>query len=1120
MKRHPSNRAQWKLSLGLNDELAAAPSLSAKIDALKKYTKMLLSCNVEIVLTTLTFQESTPKLHGISTDPAQPELDTINKNRDFGVSKLRSPAVVDASLVAHDKLLGVMHFDRNEVPFDDKDIELIEGLARQAAILIENELLLEYTKLQDIRLLTVSEISNAIASILDLDLLLNSVTSLVHKYFNFPYVYLFTVQQWHNKIQLRSGAFPNLQNDTSGLICDLDQINSIFTQVIDTRRTVFLDSLELFPPLSSLLPLNAHSELIIPTIFGDQVLGILWLRSEQNKAFSQTDIVVFEALGDNIAVAIRNANLYRSERWRRQVSESMRDVAGLLSTESDITHVLNQLLSELIKTLPSEIAGIWLAENIESESQTEHPIGPLQLAALISPGDDLKNMLDHLDVTQSDRWLTDILVSPYPLIRDNMMRGEPFGRLFNYPENYSAIFSSLKVGAQPIGILVLAAPQPARYGSEAQLIVATFANYTAIAIKNTRLYEVAHDQAWISTVLLQMAEATQTIDNLNDLLQTVVHTIPPLIGVNACAILLWDKTVEAFSPAASFGLAHDKELEFNRWYISKNDIQVFDRILASREPVILNKMILLPEEKSVIGGSFDLDRELFVLFPMVSQSDIHGVILVDFSENSSEYDYKLWDEKISIIQGIAHQTAMAVENIKLINSQEEEAYVSIALLQVAQAIVNAAQIDDVLSVIVRITPILVAMRRCAIFLWDVQKSIFYLSQSYGIPRAELTVLPRSYEPGDFPLLEGVRQRNQIACVLIDDVVFLPSNWTNIRPDDFLLIDPVKESSDDQVAYAIVKEILSSRQGLLLAYPLAVKDSVLGVMVTEEELSEHGIPNYHIRERRMEIMVGITQQASVAIQNDMLQREALKRERLDRELQLAQEIQINFMPDTVPHLHGWDLDVKWTPARQVGGDYYDIFELPEGKIGLAIADVADKGMPAALFMTLVRTLLRAAIRDNHSPAEILHYVNELLVPDAKNGMFVTIVYGILSPNTGEMIYANAGHVPPLLIHENGNCLLELSTSCMALGVLSGVQIAEYKITLLPGDALVFYTDGVTEAFSPDGDMFGSDRLKDLVLQTPKLSAKELSASIVNAVTRFTDSTTMSDDLTLIALYRNP
>jgi serine phosphatase RsbU (regulator of sigma subunit) len=748
----------------------------------------------------------------------------------------------------------------------------------------------------------------------------------------------------------------------------------------------------------------------------------------------------------------------------------------------------------------------------------EQYVSRLNLVALVTSNESLRSFLSQVEFFSTDQWIVDILESSYPLIHDNLTGIDPFGKLFSYGENYSAIISPLRVGLQPLGILVLSHPQPSRYGDEAQLIMSTFASYASVAIKNTQLYAAAHDQAWVSTVLLQVAEATQSINSLDELIHTVVHVIPQLVGVEACGILLWDRKIGSFTPYESFGLTPKQQDYFELWNFKENENPVFDHLLNSKEPVIMTQAMIGESQAKHLFSPFNLDREIFALFPMISQTDIQGAIIIDFSENISEYDYKLWEEKFLIIQGIAHQTAVAVENIKLIQSQEEEAYVSIALLQVAQAIVSANEIDDVLSVVVRITPILVAVKRCVIFLWDFTRNGFVLSQSYGISRSELSLVPKLLLPDSFPLLNEVRHRIQIACHLIKSDIFAFSEWSDLIIDDLLFLGNASQDRDDSTSL-MTREVLSSKQGLLFAYPLAVKGVVYGIMVTEEELSERGTPSYHIRERRMEIITGITQQTALALQNDILQIEALIRERLDRELQLAREIQSNFMPEHLPYLPGWELNVKWKPARQVGGDYYDVIELPNGDIGLVIADVADKGMPAALFMTLVRTLLRATSRENKSPSRALKEINDLLVPDAKNGMFVTLFYGILNPDNGKFIYANAGHVPPILVSNNGTELIDLVPSGMALGVLPGISMEEKQLQLLPGDKLICYTDGVSEAFSAGGEMYGTFRLKNLIsIESNKLSTSELLEAIVNEVYRFSDSSSLSDDLTLIAVCR--
>jgi serine phosphatase RsbU (regulator of sigma subunit) len=176
------------------------------------------------------------------------------------------------------------------------------------------------------------------------------------------------------------------------------------------------------------------------------------------------------------------------------------------------------------------------------------------------------------------------------------------------------------------------------------------------------------------------------------------------------------------------------------------------------------------------------------------------------------------------------------------------------------------------------------------------------------------------------------------------------------------------------------------------------------------------------------------------------------------------------------------------------------------------------MPAALFMTLVRTLVRATVQDIDSPSQVLARVNDLLTPDAEQGMFVTLIYSVLSLETGELIYANAGHNPPLLFRNDGSRLERLEKGGMALGVLEGNRIKENKVQFNSGDCLIFYTDGVTEAFSPQGEMYGEAHLRQAILDAGTSSAEIVLKSIDNSVCRFTADCSLADDLTLMVLTR--
>jgi len=194
----------------------------------------------------------------------------------------------------------------------------------------------------------------------------------------------------------------------------------------------------------------------------------------------------------------------------------------------------------------------------------------------------------------------------------------------------------------------------------------------------------------------------------------------------------------------------------------------------------------------------------------------------------------------------------------------------------------------------------------------------------------------------------------------------------------------------------------------------------------------------------------------------------------------------------------------------------VIELPDDHLGFFIADVADKGMPAALFMALTRTLLRAAARETTSPADALTRVNALLFPDTRQGMFVTAVFAVLDQNTGEMTYANAGHCPPLWVRQDS--LERLTRTGVALGASENAYMQEKTITIQEGESVLLYTDGLTEAFNLEGDMFGEERILRAVGWQETGSADDMVKAIETILDDFTGNAPPSDDLTMLVVRR--
>lgn len=253
--------------------------------------------------------------------------------------------------------------------------------------------------------------------------------------------------------------------------------------------------------------------------------------------------------------------------------------------------------------------------------------------------------------------------------------------------------------------------------------------------------------------------------------------------------------------------------------------------------------------------------------------------------------------------------------------------------------------------------------------------------------------------------------------------------------------------------------------------------------------------------------------------------AQERRRLERELAFARRVQLNLMPATPPQPAGWEIATLYRAARLVGGDFYDAFDLPGasgsgGLVGLVIADVTGKGLTAAVMMAFTRAVHRAAAYNGAGPADALERTNRVLVRDARTGLFVSAIGAVLDPAPGRLTYSSAGHEPALLARASGADVEELPAGGRLLGLMEPAASPEEVVDLEPGDLVVLYTDGVTDAIDPAGSRFGADRLRHAVEDARGRTAHDSIADVLAAVDRFSGTAEPADDLTLIAIRRAP
>ena len=303
-------------------------------------------------------------------------------------------------------------------------------------------------------------------------------------------------------------------------------------------------------------------------------------------------------------------------------------------------------------------------------------------------------------------------------------------------------------------------------------------------------------------------------------------------------------------------------------------------------------------------------------------------------------------------------------------------------------------------------------------------------------------------------------------------------------------------------------------GVALVVPLVSQGELIGTLNLGPRLSEQ---DYSTDDRRL--LTTLAAQAAPAIRVAQLVREqaheAAERERMEQEMRVATLIQQQFLPRELPSLPQWQIAAYYGPARAVGGDFYDFIEMPGGRLGIAVGDVTDKGVPAALVMARTHSILRAEASRSDSPGEILARANALLEPEMPARMFVTCLFAILEPETGQIVMANAGHNLPYIRTDDG--VVELRATGMPLGLMPGIRYEETEGVIAPGSNVLLYSDGLVEAHDTNQQMYGFPRLREAM--TVDDAGSELLDRLLETLRQFTGADwEQEDDITLVTLRR--
>lgn len=304
------------------------------------------------------------------------------------------------------------------------------------------------------------------------------------------------------------------------------------------------------------------------------------------------------------------------------------------------------------------------------------------------------------------------------------------------------------------------------------------------------------------------------------------------------------------------------------------------------------------------------------------------------------------------------------------------------------------------------------------------------------------------------------------------------------------------------------------RSILTAPMFNPQQRIIGVV---QVLNKKGGP-FTFRDERL--LAALTSQAAISIENARLYQQELQQQIINRELETAHGIQASFLPDTIPEYGGWDIGALWCPIRNVAGDFYDFYELSDGRLAAVIADVSGKGIPAALFMALSVTVIRFGMTLNLPPDDVTRRANEIIISEQRSRMFATTFIVYVKPDNGAVEYSSGGHNPALIYRAASQTCEYISAPGVAVGIFKKAEYEQAYTVLHKGDLMILYTDGITEVINNEEDEFGEERLETLVIQNHHLGAQKLADLILEAVTIFAEDQELFDDATLIVLKRLP
>lgn len=567
-----------------------------------------------------------------------------------------------------------------------------------------------------------------------------------------------------------------------------------------------------------------------------------------------------------------------------------------------------------------------------------------------------------------------------------------------------------------------------------------------------------------------------SILDLDELIERVAQRLREVIDYKFFNLFLVDEK--------RGGLVWKKSVGYKPQEVAEYEVIPFDRSIASaawREGHTINvgdvsiDSRYLPIETE---GDQKPRSEIAVPLTLVRDHKIVGVLTIE----SSEPNYFNRDHE-RVLNVLGNQLAIALEHARVYDELRQRTREMRTLIEIGHEITSILDLDHLLNHIAPLLDRVIEYEFLLVGLIDEQRGefVWHVELGYGAQKRDRETRT--------PISRGIVGRA-------------------VRERRTQIVNDVLRDPD----YYVTENWRGQGQCSEIAVPLIYEEKVIGVVALESG-TKNAFNEYHGR-----LLENIANNLSIGIVNARLYQERVEREKqLEREILMARDVQRSMIPESAPHLKGFEIAARLEPALNLSGDFYDYVALSENRLGIMIGDVAGKGIRAAMGMAAARSILRSVARRGQGPSRVLRDANLRIHRDLGSQLLLTLVYAVIDSETRTLQYCNAGHNAPLLVSANGKWRA-LKTGGLLMGVFDKQQFKSETLHLERGDLLLFYTDGLPEAHTPSPDHveFGEQRILDFLLRHRHLKAPALIDALIKWINEFTSGAHQHDDLTLLAI----